>query len=109
MIRWVELGTARVPGGTGELRLRQRGTEFAIFAGADELMGTRLSGSEEALATLTADRLQDRARPAILIGVDVLRHFQVVTLDFYRKVVVFTPAPPGDQRVRLQSRPSPGG
>ena len=48
-------------------------------------------------------------RPAILIGVDVLRHFQVVTLDFYRKVVVFTPAPPGDQRVRLQSRPSPGG
>ena len=68
MIRWVELGTARVPGGTGELRLRQRGTEFAIFAGADELMGTRLSGSEEALATLTADRLQDRACPTILIG-----------------------------------------
>ena len=68
MIRWVELGTARVPGGTGELRLRQRGTEFAIFAGSDELMGTRLSGSEEALATLTADRLQDRACPTILIG-----------------------------------------
>jgi predicted aspartyl protease len=43
-------------------------------------------------------------RPAILIGVDVLRHFQDVTLDFARKVVVFTPAPPGDQRVRLQSR-----
>ena len=43
-------------------------------------------------------------RPAILIGVDVLRHFQDVTLDFSRKIVVFTPAPPGDQRVRLQSR-----
>jgi hypothetical protein len=43
-------------------------------------------------------------RPAILIGVDVLRHFQDVTLDFSRKVVIFTPAPPGDQRVRLQSR-----
>ncbi|HEX3889056.1 MAG TPA: retropepsin-like aspartic protease [Phenylobacterium sp.] len=44
------------------------------------------------------------AQPAILIGVDVLRHFQDVTLDFGRKVVVFTPSPPGDQRVRLQSR-----
>ena len=45
-------------------------------------------------------------RPAILIGVDVLRHFQDVTLDFGRRVVVFTPSPPGDRRVRLQSRPS---
>ncbi|HLZ76516.1 aspartyl protease family protein [Phenylobacterium sp.] len=43
-------------------------------------------------------------RPAILIGVDVLRHFQSVTLDFYRKVVVFQPAPPGDPRLRLQTR-----
>jgi spermidine synthase len=68
MIRWVQLGAARVPGGTGELRLMQRGSEFSIFAGADELMGTRLSGSEEALASLAADRLQDRARPQILIG-----------------------------------------
>ena len=46
-------------------------------------------------------------RPAILIGVDVLRHFSDVTLDFSRKVVVFTPSPPGDQRVRLQSRAPP--
>jgi len=44
-------------------------------------------------------------RPAILIGVDVLRHFQDVTLDFGRKVVVFIPAPPGDPRVRLGARP----
>ena len=28
------------------------------------------------------------SRPAILIGVEVLRHFQDVTLDFGRKVVV---------------------
>jgi len=68
MIRWVQLGAARVPGGTGELRLMQRGREFSIFAGAEELMGTRLSGSEEALATLAADRLQARPRPEILIG-----------------------------------------
>jgi predicted aspartyl protease len=47
-------------------------------------------------------------RPAILIGVDVLRHFRDVTLDFGRKVVVFTPSPPGDLRVRMGARP-PGG
>jgi hypothetical protein len=44
-------------------------------------------------------------RPAILIGVDVLRHFRDVTLDFGRKEVIFTPSPPGDLRVRLGSRP----
>jgi hypothetical protein len=44
-------------------------------------------------------------RPAILIGVDVLRHFRDVTLDFGRKEVIFTPSPPGELRVRLGSRP----
>jgi hypothetical protein len=37
-------------------------------------------------------------RPAILIGIDVLRHFRDVTLDFGRRVVVFTPALSGDRR-----------
>ena len=36
-------------------------------------------------------------RPAILIGIDVLRHFHDVTLDFGRKQVVFTPALPGER------------
>jgi predicted aspartyl protease len=39
-------------------------------------------------------------RPAILIGVDVLRHFHEVTLDFGRKQVVFTPALPGERKPR---------
>jgi hypothetical protein len=39
-------------------------------------------------------------RPSILIGVDVLRHFHDVTLDFGRKQVVFTPALPGERRAR---------
>jgi hypothetical protein len=39
-------------------------------------------------------------RPAILIGVDVLRHFHDVTLDFGRKQVVFTPALPGERTRR---------
>ena len=68
MIPWVHLGTARVPGGDGELRLMQRGAEFAIFAGSIELMGSRRSGSEEALAALTCARLRGRARPQVLIG-----------------------------------------
>ena len=37
-------------------------------------------------------------RPAILIGIDVLRHFRDVTLDFGRREVVFSPALPGARR-----------
>ena len=68
MIPWVQLGTASVPGGEGELRLMQRGREFSIFAGAIELMSSRLSGSEEALASMTCLRVKDRPQPHVLIG-----------------------------------------
>ncbi len=68
MIRWVELGRANVPGGGGELRLMQRGTEFSIMAGAIELMNSRLSGSEETLASLTRRRLGERPSPRVLVG-----------------------------------------
>lgn len=68
MIPWVHLGTAVVPGDGGELRLMQRGTEFSIMSGAIELMSSRLSGSEKALATLPCERLKDRPRPHFLIG-----------------------------------------
>jgi spermidine synthase len=68
MIRWVELGVASVPGGGGILRLMRRGGEFSIMAGAIELMSSRLSGSEEALASLTCARLLGRAKPRVLIG-----------------------------------------
>jgi len=37
-------------------------------------------------------------RPAILIGIDVLRHFHDVTLDFGRRQVIFTPPLPGARR-----------
>lgn len=68
MIRWEHLDTGAVPGG-GELRLMRRGTEYSIMAeGGIELMNSRLSGSEEALATLTAERLADRPAPRVLIG-----------------------------------------
>ncbi|MGA8401831.1 MAG: hypothetical protein WB697_18225, partial [Stellaceae bacterium] len=68
MIRWVQLGTASIPGGGGELRLMQRGLEFSIFAGSIELMSSRLSGSEKALASMACARVLERPRPHILIG-----------------------------------------
>lgn len=67
MIPWVHLDTASVPGG-GVLRLMRRGAEFSIRLDQNELMNSRLSGSEEALATLTAERLNARASPRVLIG-----------------------------------------
>lgn len=68
MIPWVLIDTAEVPGGGGELRLKRHGAEFAIMLGSDELMNSRLSGSEEALATIACERICDRKAPRILIG-----------------------------------------
>ena len=67
MIPWVVLDTAKIPGG-GELRLKQRGTEFSIMLGSNELMNSRLSGSEEALAKLAHERIGGRSKPHVLIG-----------------------------------------
>ncbi|RZM05689.1 MAG: spermidine synthase, partial [Sphingomonas sp.] len=67
MIPRVLLGTAQVPGG-GELRLLQRGAEFSIMLGANELMNSRLSGSEEALAEQACDRIGGRPGVRMLIG-----------------------------------------
>ena len=67
MIPWTLLDTAALPGG-GDLRLKRRGSEFSIMLGANDLMNSRLSGSEEALATLSCARLRDIATAHILIG-----------------------------------------
>ncbi|WP_454684107.1 spermidine synthase [Ancylobacter moscoviensis] len=68
MIPWTLLDTAKVPDGFGELRLKRRGDEFSIMAGATELMNSRLSGSEQALATLVCARLGPRPALRLLIG-----------------------------------------
>jgi spermidine synthase len=68
VIPWSLLDTAPVPGGGGELRLVRRGSEFSIRLGHNELMNSRLSGSEEALATIACERIQVRDQPQILIG-----------------------------------------
>jgi spermidine synthase len=68
MIPWSHIDTARVPGAEVELRLMRRGTEFSMMLGQNELMNSRLSGSEEALATLACRRLEAVKRPHLLIG-----------------------------------------
>jgi spermidine synthase len=67
MIPWEELDRTDLPRG-GVLRLMRRGREFSIKLGVAELMTSRQSGSEEALATLSAQKLGGRARPRVLIG-----------------------------------------
>ncbi|WP_321323468.1 spermidine synthase [uncultured Parasphingorhabdus sp.] len=70
MIVREHLDTAPIPGGD-ELRLFRRALkgadEYSIMLGRIELMNSRLSGSEEALATLTCERLAVK-NPRILIG-----------------------------------------
>jgi spermidine synthase len=69
MIPWVHLDTAKVPGGgKDELRLMQRGTEFAIFAGPTPLMNSRMSSSEVILAEIACERLRGRRGVHMLIG-----------------------------------------
>ena len=61
------LGTAEVPGGE-PLRLFRRGGDFMIVMDRNELMNSRMSGSEESLATLAIERLGGRKAPHLLIG-----------------------------------------
>lgn len=67
MIPWEHLDTTQIPGG-GELRLMRRGAELSIMSGSVELMNSRLSGSEEALASLTCEPLAQGRAPRVLIG-----------------------------------------
>lgn len=64
------LDTAAIPGG-GELRLFRRALkgadEYSIMLGRIELMNSRLSGSEEALAQLTCADIK-KAAARVLIG-----------------------------------------
>jgi spermidine synthase len=68
MIPWLQIDTARVPGADIELRLMRRGEEFSMMLGQNELMNSRLSGSEEALATLTCKKIEAVKRPHLLVG-----------------------------------------
>ena len=68
MIPWSQIDRAQVPGAEVELRLMRRGAEFSMIFGPNELMNSRLSGSEEALATLACRKIEAVKRPHLLIG-----------------------------------------
>lgn len=61
------IATAHIPQGE-EMRLMRHGSEFTILLRDTELMSTRASASEAALATLTAARIGPRPAPQWLIG-----------------------------------------
>ena len=67
MIPWSLIDSAQVPGGA-ELRLMRRGAEFSIRLGRNELMNSRVGGSEAALATIACARIRAVERPRLLIG-----------------------------------------
>lgn len=61
------IGTAQVPGGE-ELRLYRHDRDYMIVLDRNELMSSRMSGSEVALAVQSCARLADKAAPHLLIG-----------------------------------------
>lgn len=61
------IDVAQVPGGE-PLRLFRRGGDFMIVLDRNELMSSRMSGSEEALAVMTLARLKAPGEAQLLIG-----------------------------------------
>ena len=61
------IGVAEVPGGP-PLRLIRHAGDFIVMLDRNELMSSRMSGSEEALGAMTCARLGDRRAPRLLIG-----------------------------------------
>lgn len=68
MVPWVQMEKAEIPGSGDELGLFQRGEEFSIRVGNQELMNSRLHSSEESLGSMIGERLGERASPRVLIG-----------------------------------------
>lgn len=65
---WILLDQVEVPGDGGQMKLYQRAFEFSISVRNEELMNSRMHGSEDALAELTCKRIADRKMPHVLIG-----------------------------------------
>jgi spermidine synthase len=60
------IASAKVPGGV-DLRLVRHGEDHIIMVDGNELMSSRVGGSEEALAVMTCERLRTKS-PHLLIG-----------------------------------------
>ena len=61
------IAVADVPGGP-PLRLIRHGDDHIVMLERNELMSSRMSGSEAKLGSMTCERLGARARPRLLIG-----------------------------------------
>ena len=61
------VGIAEVPGGA-PLSLYRRGADYMVTLGRNELMSSRMSGSEVALATMSLERLGNPPAPRVLVG-----------------------------------------
>ena len=65
---WQLLGKAETPGGGAELFLYRRDSEFSLRADNQELMNSRVYGSEEELSRLGCQHLAKHAGARVLIG-----------------------------------------
>lgn len=61
------IGRASVPGG-GELQLYRHDGDFMVVLAGNELMSSRMSGSEEKLAVMTCGRLRNTESTRLLVG-----------------------------------------
>jgi spermidine synthase len=77
---WEVLARAPAPEG-GEFVLHHRDGEFVIRVRGQELMSSRVHGSEEAMARLASEALGDIAAPRVLIGGLGLGYTLRATLD----------------------------
>ena len=65
---WKLLGRGQTPAGGAELVLYQRDSEFSLKADNQELMNSRVYGSEENMARLGCQKLAKQPRARVLIG-----------------------------------------
>ena len=65
---WQLLGRAQIPGEGAELVLYRRDSEFSLRVDNQELMNSRVHGSEEAMSTLGCQHLAKRPSARVLIG-----------------------------------------
>ncbi len=92
MIPWECLDRCTVPGSTSELRLMRRGAEYSIMLGSNELMNSRLSGSEIALASLAAENLPGSASHRVLIGGLGMGFTLRAALEYFGETAIVTVA-----------------
>ncbi|MEE4365242.1 MAG: hypothetical protein V2J08_14990 [Desulfotignum sp.] len=68
MIPWKLLSRSSTPDKKSGLTLYQRGTEYSIRVNGQELMNSRMFGSEKILAELSCPAIADRKTASVLIG-----------------------------------------